>query len=319
MRLSRFYTLHMAQNNDNGENFEKTSIVASDTFKGRLQAADNAPPAVVVLMGPPGYQGKQYAITQTDIVIGRSVESQVYIDDKSLSRSHAKFVVVGSEVSIIDLGSTNKTIVNGQTLPPLAAYLLKNNDQIKTGNVIFKFLERGSIEAVTNQAMYEKAQKDALTGAYSKGALIEKGPEAVKRSEVLNEALSVVTFDIDHFKKINDSYGHPGGDYVLKELCRIVISKLIRANDFFARYGGEEFVLILAGTPSKTAGEVAERIRQTIEGSEFVFEGRQIAVTVSVGVATKQPNETEWSQIYDRADKALYNSKQTGRNRVTIV
>jgi diguanylate cyclase (GGDEF)-like protein len=309
----------MAQNNDNGENFEKTSIVASDTFKGRLQAADNAPPAVVVLMGPPGYQGKQYAITQTDIVIGRSVESQVYIDDKSLSRSHAKFVVVGSEVSIIDLGSTNKTVVNGQTLPPLAAYLLKNNDQIKTGNVIFKFLERGSIEAVTNQAMYEKAQKDALTGAYSKGALIEKGPEAMKRSEVLSEDLSVVTFDIDHFKKINDSHGHPGGDYILKELCRIVISKLIRANDFFARYGGEEFVLILAGTPSKTAGEVAERIRHTIETSDFVFEGRKIPVTVSVGVATKQPNESEWSQLYDRADKALYNSKQTCRNRVTVV
>ncbi len=314
-----FILFHMGQNNDSGENFEKTSIVASDTFKGKLQAADNAPPAVVVLMGPPGYQGKQYAIAQTDIVIGRSVESQVYIDDKSLSRSHAKFVVVGSEVSIIDLGSTNKTVVNGQALPPLSAYLLKNNDQIKTGNVIFKFLERGSIEAITNQAMYEKAQKDALTGAYSKGALIEKGPEAIKRSEVLNEDLSVVTFDIDHFKKINDTYGHPCGDYILKELCRIVIAKLIRANDFFARYGGEEFVLILTATASKTAGEVAERIRQMIETTNFVFEGKTILVTVSIGVSTKQPQETEWSQVYDRADKALYNSKQGGRNRVTVV
>ncbi len=309
----------MSQNNDNGETFEKTSIVASDTFKGRLQAADGAPPAVVVLMGPPGYQGKQYSINQSDIVIGRSVESQVYIDDKSLSRSHAKFVVVGSEVSIIDLGSTNKTVVNGEALPPLAAYLLKNNDQIKTGNVIFKYLERGSLEAVSNQVMYEKAQKDALTGAYSKGALLDKGPEAMKRSEVLSEELSVVTFDIDHFKKINDGYGHPGGDYVLKELCRIVISKLIRANDFFARYGGEEFVLILAGTPSKTAGEVGERIRHTIETSEFIFEGKNIPVRVSVGVATKLATETDWAQVYDRADKALYNSKQNGRNRTTIV
>jgi pSer/pThr/pTyr-binding forkhead associated (FHA) protein len=93
----------MAHNKDSEENFEKTSIVASDTFKGRLKAADGVPPAVVVLIGPPGYQGKQYAIAQNDIVIGRAVESQVYIDDKSLSRSHAKFVVVGSEVSIIDL------------------------------------------------------------------------------------------------------------------------------------------------------------------------------------------------------------------------
>ncbi|XGC81475.1 diguanylate cyclase [Bdellovibrio bacteriovorus] len=308
----------MAHNDDNSDNLEKTSIVASDTFRGRLKEADEVPPAIVVLIGPPGYVGKQYPITASDIVIGRSVESQVYIDDKSLSRSHAKFAVNASEVSVIDLGSTNKTIVNGQVIPPLASCLLKNNDQIKTGNVIFKFLEKGSIEAMTNAAMYERAQKDALTGAHSKGALLEKGPEAMKRSEVLNEPFSLVTFDIDHFKKINDSHGHPGGDYVLKELCRIVITKLIRANDFFARYGGEEFVLLLSGSPTKTAAEVAERIRQTIEAHEFIWENKKIPVTISVGVATKQPNETEWTQIYDRADKALYQSKQGGRNRTTI-
>ncbi|MGZ3768350.1 MAG: diguanylate cyclase [Bdellovibrio sp.] len=310
----------MAHNHseDTCDILEKTSIVASDTFKGRLKEADEVPPAIVVLIGPPGYVGKQYPITANDIVIGRSVESQVYIDDKSLSRSHAKFAVNGSEVSVIDLGSTNKTIVNGQTIPPLASCLLRNNDQIKTGNVIFKFLEKGSIEAMTNAAMYERAQKDALTGAHSKGALLEKGPEAMKRAEVLSEALSLVTFDIDHFKKINDSYGHPGGDYVLKELCNVVITKLIRANDFFARYGGEEFVLLLSGSPTKTATEVGERIRQTIESHEFVFEGKKIPVTISVGVATKLPHESEWNQIYDRADKALYQSKQGGRNRVTV-
>ncbi len=309
----------MAQNDDSSnDHLEKTSIVASDTFRGRLREADEVPPAIVVLIGPPGYVGKQYPITGSDIVIGRSVESQVYIDDKSISRSHAKFAVNGSEVSVIDLGSTNKTVVNGQTIPALASCLLKNNDQIKTGNIIFKFLEKGNIESMTNATMYERAQKDALTGAHSKGALLEKGPEAMKRAEVLNEALSLVTFDIDHFKKVNDTYGHPGGDYVLKELCRIVITKLIRSNDFFARYGGEEFVLLLSGSPSKTAVEVGERIRQTIEAHEFVFEGKKVPVTISVGIATKLPTETEWSQVYDRADKALYQSKQGGRNRVTV-
>lgn len=309
----------MAHNEDtSNENLEKTSIVASDTFRGRLKEADEVPPAIVVLIGPPGYVGKQYPITASDIVIGRSVESQVYIDDKSLSRSHAKFAVNGNEISVIDLGSTNKTIVNGQIIPPLASCLLKNNDQIKTGNVIFKFLEKGSLEAITNAAMYEKAQKDALTGAHSKGALLEKGPEAIKRAEVLAEPLSLVTFDIDHFKKINDGHGHPGGDYVLKELCRIIITKLIRSNDYFARYGGEEFVLLLAGSESKTATEVGERIRQTIESHEFVFEGKKIPVTISVGVATKLDTDIEWTQLYDRADKALYHSKQNGRNRVTV-
>lgn len=297
---------------------EKTSVVTSDTFKGRIQAADGAPPVIVVLIGPPGYVGKQYPISSNDIVIGRSVETQVYIDDKSLSRSHAKFAIVGSEVSIIDLGSTNKTIVNGSALAPLAPCKLRNNDQIKTGNVIFKFLEKGNIEALTNQTMYEKANRDALTGAHSKGSLLEKGPEAIKRSEILNEALSIIVFDIDHFKKINDTYGHPAGDFVLKELASVVVSKLIRSNDYFARYGGEEFVLILSGGTAKMAGEIAERIRQTMENHPFTYEGKKIPVTISLGVVTKSTNDTDWSELFDRADKAMYASKQGGRNRVTI-
>lgn len=295
---------------------DKTSIVASETFKGKLRAADEAPPAIIVLVGPTGYVGKQWLLTKTDLTIGRSVESDVYISDGSISRAHAKFVVVGSEVSILDLGSTNKTIVNNIPLPPLTARRLVNNDQIKTGNIIFKFLERGSLEAISNQTVFDKAQKDALTSAYSKGALLEKGPEAIKRAEVLSEPMSVITFDIDHFKKVNDTYGHPGGDFVLKELGQIMQSKLVRSNDYFARYGGEEFVIILQSTPIKTALEVAERIRQTIQGHTFVFDGKTIPVTISIGVAERGATDT-WEQVYNKADKALYQSKQTGRNKVT--
>lgn len=296
---------------------EKTSIVSSETFKGRLRAADEAPPAVIVLVGPPGYIGKQWLLTKTDLTIGRSVESDVYISDNSLSRAHAKFIVVGSDVSILDLGSTNKTQVNGVFLPPMTAKKLMNNDQIKAGNIIFKFLEKGSLEAISNQQVFEKAQKDALTGAFSKGALLEKGPEAIKRSEVLTEPMSVITFDIDHFKKINDTYGHPGGDYVLRELGHLVQSKLVRSHDYFARYGGEEFVLILQATPIKTANDVAERIRQTVESHPFNFNGQPIKVTISIGVSEKKENDT-WENLYNRADKALYSSKQAGRNRVTV-
>lgn len=296
---------------------EKTSIVSSETFKGRLRAADDAPPAVIVLVGPPGYIGKQWLLTKTDLTIGRSVESDVYISDNSLSRAHAKFIVVGSDVSILDLGSTNKTQVNGVFLPPMTAKKLTNNDQIKAGNIIFKFLEKGSLEAISNQQVFEKAQKDALTGAFSKGALLEKGPEAIKRSEVLSEPMSVITFDIDHFKKVNDTYGHPGGDYVLRELGSLVQSKLVRSNDYFARYGGEEFVLILQATPIKTATDVAERIRQTIEAHPFQFNEQKFKVTISIGVAEFKENDT-WENIYNRADKALYSSKQAGRNRVTV-
>ncbi|MBX2988729.1 MAG: GGDEF domain-containing protein [Bdellovibrionaceae bacterium] len=309
----------MSNNQDDTNNIgDKTVVASGDTLKKSMPATDSAPPVVVVLLGPTAYQGQQFAL-QSGAVIGRAHESEIYIDDRSLSRSHARIDIKGSEVTVVDLGSTNKTVVNGQVLAPMAPCHLKNNDQIKAGNIIFKFLERGSIEAVTNQQLFEKANRDALTGAYSKGALIARAPEAIKRSETVNEALSVIVFDIDHFKKVNDVYGHPGGDHVLRELGRIVGSNLVRGSDFFARYGGEEFVLILAATPSKTAAEIAERIRQTIQTTEFVFEGKRIPVTVSLGVATRLPTETEWSVLFDRADKALYQSKQNGRNKVTVV
>lgn len=303
---------------DEGNTEDKTIVASGDTLKKNIPADESAPPALVVLLGPTAYQGRQFLI-QGGSVIGRAHESQVFIDDRSLSRSHARLDVVGSDVTVLDLGSTNKTVVNGQVLAPMAPCRLKNNDQIKTGNIIFKFLEKGSIEALTNQQLFEKANRDALTGAYSKGALLEKAPEALKRADALGEPLSVIVFDIDHFKKVNDSFGHPGGDYVLRELGRIVGSNLIRASDFFARYGGEEFVLILAATPIKTASEIAERIRTTIQTSEFVFEGRKIPVTVSLGVAQKELSDTDWDILFDKADKALYQSKQGGRNRVTIV
>jgi diguanylate cyclase (GGDEF)-like protein len=251
------------------------------------------------------------------MTIGRSVETEVYISDSSLSRSHAKFEVSGNDIFIIDLGSTNKTIVNGAVLPQMTKRKLFNNDQIKTGNIIFKFLEKGNLESITNQQVFEKAQKDALTGAYSKGALLEKGPEAVKRAEVLNEPLSVITFDIDHFKKINDTLGHPGGDYILKELGHLMQSKLVRANDYFARFGGEEFVIILQATTLKTAQEVAERIRSTVESHPFIFESKKLKVTISIGVSSIIQNDN-WEKIYNRADQALYQSKQSGRNKVTV-
>lgn len=301
----------------NGDEFEKTSIVASDTFRGRMKAANEAPPALVVLMGPTGYVGKQFALTESEVIIGRSVETQVFIDDKSVSRQHARINVVGTDVAICDLGSSNFTVVNGVTLAPMSPIRLQNNDQIKTGNVIFKFLERGNIEALTNRELNEKAEKDALTGAYSKGALMEKGPEAIKRSEFLNEEMSVVVLDLDFFKKVNDGHGHAAGDYVLKTLAAIISGKMVRANDYFARYGGEEFVIILSGTPIKIALEVGERIRATIESTEFVWEGKKLAVTISLGIASRLPMETEWDSTFKRADEALYKSKQAGRNRVT--
>lgn len=296
---------------------DKTSVVPSDTFRLRMEEADREPACLVMLVGPPALIGKQWKITSSDLVVGRAVNSHIYIDDKSVSKSHIKVTLDGFNVSVIDLESTNKTIVNGNVIPPLVPVGLKNNDQIRCGNIILKFLEEGNIETVSAQDTYDRSQKDPLTGIHNKGALIDYGPEALKRAELLQFPLSVIVFDIDHFKKINDTYGHAAGDFILKELAQIITHKMIRTDDFFARFGGEEFVVILHGNPLDRSVEIAERIRQMVESHKFVFQGKHIPVTISLGVTTRTPEIAEWDTLFERADKALYQSKESGRNRVS--
>lgn len=306
-------------NNDDGSDVsDKTSIVQSDTFKVRLAQAGQAPPCLVLLVGPASSVGRQWPIEDTDRVIGRSAEAHIHVDDRSISKAHAKLILSGGDVSIIDLESTNKTVVNGKIIKSLTPHKLGNNDQIKTGNVIFKFLEQGNIETVSVAQTFDRGLTDPLTGANNRGALNQRGVESFKKSNLLGVPMSVIIFDIDHFKHVNDTYGHPAGDYVLKEISQVIREKLIRENDFFARSGGEEFCVLLLGGHVNQAMDVAERIRQTIQAHNFNFQGRQIPITISAGVGTKLPADNSWEQAYERADQALYKSKNTGRNKVTL-
>ena len=297
---------------------EKTSVLQSDTFKLRLAQAGQAPPSVVLLVGPASSVGRQWPIEDTDRVIGRAPNAYIFVDDKSVSKFHAKLVLAGGDVSVIDLESTNKTVVNGQVIQPLVPHKLKNNDQIKTGNIIFKFLERGSIETVASAQTFDRGQTDALTGIANRGALMAKAPEIFKRADLLGVPFTLMVLDIDRFKLINDTYGHPAGDQILKEVASVISHKLIRGNDFFVRSGGEEFALLLLGSQPPQAEEIGERIRATIENHPFIWENQQMKVTVSLGIAFKNEKDQNWEQVFERADKALYHSKNNGRNRVSV-
>jgi len=282
-----------------------------------MEDATKAPPCLVMLEGPAGYVGKQWPIDRNDMIIGRSMTSGVFVDDRSVSRSHAKLSLAGGDVFIVDLESSNRTVVNDDALPPLVPIKLNNNDQIKTGNVLFKYLERGSVEAHALEQLQTKSEKDPLTGIFNKGALQVKGAESFKRAKLRKVPMSIAVFDIDHFKKINDTHGHAVGDYVLREMASVIGTRLIRGDDYFARYGGEEFVVLLFGSNLQQAIEIGERLRATIEGHPFQTNGARIPVTISVGVATKEAEMTTWEEMFGKADDALYISKRNGRNRVT--
>lgn len=295
---------------------DATRVVQSDTYRGRVERAHKSPPSLVCLIGPESLVGQQWYLEGSEIILGRAPHLSISITDQSLSRNHALFHVNSQEVLLEDLGSTNKTYVNDKMLPARRPYQLKDNDQIKAGNIVFKFLDSGNLESVTQKENYIKANFDALTEIFNRGALNSRGPEALKRAIVLEEDLSLVVFDIDHFKSINDRFGHDAGDYVLKTLAQSVQSHVIREFDFFARYGGEEFVILLGSSDLDKAEKIAERTRLHVEGTAFQYEGQRIPVTISLGVTSLKGRTIDWQSLFKEADQALYKAKNSGRNRV---
>jgi diguanylate cyclase (GGDEF)-like protein len=131
----------------------------------------------------------------------------------------------------------------------------------------------------------------------------------------LNENLSLLIMDIDHFKGFNDSFGHPAGDYILKNLAHL-LKKSARKIDILARYGGEEFAALLPGIDVKNARKTAERWRKAVQRASFKRENKTFALTISVGFATFPTDAETKTDLIERADRALYDAKENGRNQV---
>ncbi len=164
---------------------------------------------------------------------------------------------------------------------------------------------------------------DQLTGAYNRGYLDRQLTKEIQRSGRYGHPLSVVMCDIDHFKVVNDRYGHQAGDLVLKEFVTLVNRTIRFENDWVARYGGEEFVIVLPETAPAGCLIVAERIRKIIADSPVMIPGGSITVTVSFGAITVENTsrieEMSMDAILGKADECMYRAKQTGRNRVVAV
>lgn len=186
---------------------------------------------------------------------------------------------------------------------------------------LLEVLGNQAATSMANAALHEKIERmattDGLTGLYNHRLFQERLNEELTRLRRFPKPLTLILIDIDFFKKVNDSHGHPAGDSVLKSVAAI-IRKAVRDVDIPARYGGEEFAAVLVGTDGKGAGETAERLRRSIEKAVFPVEGKKLKVTVSIGVASIPLDATTKEELIDRADKALYRAKKTGRNRVVF-
>jgi len=268
---------------------------------------------VVIYTKEPTLLGKRFVLESNPTRIGRGTDSQIVLDGDSVSRRHAQLEKGLKGWQVLDLGSTNGTYCNDdQVLRPTT---LANGDRLKVGATIFKFLSGADVEAQYHEEIYRLTIVDGLTQINNKRFLFEALERELIRGRRHGRELSVLMFDIDHFKRINDVHGHLAGDFVLKDLARIV-QGCIRRDEVFARYGGEEFCIVLPETVLQGARELGERLRVAVEQHEFVFQQDRIKVTISIGGAQLTDEIRNAAELLKVSDEKLYEAKNTGRNRV---
>ena len=275
--------------------------------------------ADVILIAHPDNQrlGTRYRLSPgTTLEIGRSSSVRISLPEvMSLSRKHARLRYTGATVTVEDLGSTNGTYVNGQ--PIHGRTVLRSGDRFQTAAVHFKFLHEQDVENAYHLAIYELVARDGLTETYNKRKYEEEVQREFSRAVRHRRPLSLILFDLDEFKQINDTYGHLCGDFVLKQVASLA-RELVRPEQVLARVGGDEFAILAPETGTEGAESMASKLRDRIVGLDHRYGDIKISLTCSFGVAELAEGMTSPQDLYQAADTALLRSKRSGRNRVAV-
>jgi diguanylate cyclase (GGDEF)-like protein len=291
----------------------KTTEVRVDVLDGRdpVERAHKHEPALIMLEGD--LPGQVFRLRPGRQIIGRRPECDIRVRERAVSGIHAEVIRVRESVTINDLASTNGTMVNGMRIRnPIP--LLQGN-LLKLGNCVFKFVD-SLLEVEFTETLHQKGITDQLTGAFNKSYIIARLGFIL---DITSETrpVSVITFDFDEFKQVNDQYGHAAGDHVIRATSAMITESFVRTSDLFARMGGEEFVIVLPDTRVDVAADIAEHLRRTLEETTFDYEGYSIRLTASFGVSSATSPIEQAELLLARADELLYRSKREGRNRVT--
>jgi diguanylate cyclase (GGDEF)-like protein len=249
-------------------------------------------------------------------VIGRARGVDIRIDQRGVSRLHARVVRSGNTVMVEDLGSRNGTFHENTRLT--GRQKLLEGQRIAIGGTELRLSRLDHQDLVTARTLADAARKDPLTGCFNRGYFDRRLAAEIERTHQNDRSTSLVLVDLDHFKQVNDRHGHTAGDATLRTVSQI-LQGVTRAEDVVARYGGEEFAVIVPGATTLGAALLAQRARCAIEQTMIDADGTALRVTASFGVATLERGQTLRSQALIRAaDEALYMAKHAGRNRVHI-
>lgn len=251
--------------------------------------------------------------------VGRDADCTIVLEFSGISRHHFSITITdddNQDGSISDMGSSNGTFLNNKKLE--SSTPLNKGDMIKLGNIALKFIPQGDTERLAYDKLNADANTDGMTKCFNKKYFNRKIDIEVKKSKITGKPLCLIFFDLDHFKKLNDNYGHDAGDYVLQELAEVIRKHGIREQDTFARYGGEEFAIILPHTNIKQGFAIAERFRKAVESHQFIYDDQKLPVTASIGIADYRKGVNSGNDLVKRADVAAYKSKEGGRNQTNF-
>lgn len=246
------------------------------------------------------------------MIIGRSTDADLSIAQRSVSREHCRIWFDGGRFKITDLESTNHTYINQKQIKD---HELTDGDHIGVGQTVLKFIAHQSIEARYHEELYQLATHDVLTGLHNRRHFMDQLSHEIERARRSGRPFSLLFFDLDRFKPINDAHGHLAGDQVLKAVAD-VLKVRVRAGDALGRIGGEEFAMIAPETSAVQAARLAEDLRRSIGLREVIWQDQVFRVTISIGIAEWQRPMAGASDILRAADAQLYRAKSSGRNRV---
>jgi two-component system, cell cycle response regulator len=282
------------------------------TRRGMADGRDRG--TLLVLQGTS--PGHLYAVSPArPTTLGRGEAADVLMDENSVSRLHARIQPVGGRYFVEDLGSANRTFVNGEAL--------RGRRELSSGDVVtlglYATLRFDLHSFREQQALLElerSAVREPLTGLLRRSYFEERLAAEVGFATRRGNPLAVVMMDIDHFKRINDRHGHPAGDAVLRVVAQTV-RRMLRPEDFIGRYGGEEFIVAARDTDGRNAIILAERVRRIVQDAPFSWESHPLKLTISLGVsAVERGAQATKHALVSAADAALYDAKRMGRNRV---
>jgi len=268
---------------------------------------------LVVVYQREGGAGRCIKLDRLPLRLGRDPDNELVLEDDGVSRRHARIERRSGRVVLMDVGSTNGTLLNDVELSGIVE--LNTGDRIQVGSTIFKYLSASDLEAALHEQIFSNATTDALTGLRSKRHLTDELGREFSRARRYNRKFSLLMIDIDHFKAVNDRYGHQVGDITLRAVASNVLSCL-HSDDLAARYGGEELVVLLLETKLEDAVVIAERIRQAIADLVVSYREAHLRVTVSIGCAEYSHDDENEVRLFERADQLMYAAKQAGRNTI---